>query len=163
MASPAPFLLRPAELRDVSAIAQMIQELAEFERLAHLVQCTPEKLRPHLFGEKPAAEAWVAEMGGEPVAFALFFTNFSTFLAQPGVYLEDLYVKPEYRQHGIGRALLTRLAQLTVERGNGRFEWSVLDWNESAIGFYEKLGAVVMPEWRICRVSGDALTALAER
>jgi GNAT superfamily N-acetyltransferase len=157
------FSLRPAELRDVSAIVDMIRELAEFEQLAHLVQVTPEKLRPHMFGEKPVAEAWMAEVAGEPVAFALFFTNFSTFLAQPGLYLEDLYVKPRHRHMGIGRALLTRLAQLAVERGNGRFDWSVLDWNESAIGFYEKLGAVVMPDWRICRVSGDALVALAAR
>ncbi|MBC7715922.1 MAG: GNAT family N-acetyltransferase [Pseudorhodobacter sp.] len=155
------FLLRPAELRDVTAIVQMIRELAEFEQLAHLVQVTPEKLRPHLFGEKPAAEAWVAEVDSEPVAFALFFSNFSTFLAQPGLYLEDLYVKPPHRHRGIGRALLTRLAQLAVQRGHGRFDWSVLDWNENAIGFYEKIGAVVMPEWRICRVSGEALTALA--
>lgn len=155
------FLLRPAELRDVTAIVQMIRELAEFEQLTHLVQVTPEKLRPHLFGEKPAAEAWVADVDSEPVAFALFFSNFSTFLAQPGLYLEDLYVKPAQRHHGIGRALLTRLAQLAVQRGHGRFDWSVLDWNENAIGFYEKIGAVVMPEWRICRVSGEALTALA--
>jgi GNAT superfamily N-acetyltransferase len=163
MKSTPAFSLRPAELRDVTAIVQMIRELAEFEQLAHMVQVTPEKLRPHLFGEKPVAEAWVADVAGEPAAFALFFTNFSTFLAQPGLYLEDLYVKPAHRQLGIGRALLTRLAQLAVERGNGRFDWSVLDWNENAIAFYEKLGAVVMPDWRICRVSGDALTALAER
>ncbi len=163
MTSKPSFTLRPAELRDVSAIVHMIRELAEFEKLAHLVQVTPEKLRPHLFGEKPAAEAWMALVDGEPVAFALFFTNFSTFLAQPGLYLEDLYVKPPYRHLGIGRALLTRLAQLAVERGHGRFEWSVLDWNENAIGFYEKLGAVVMPDWRICRVTGGALAALAAR
>jgi GNAT superfamily N-acetyltransferase len=166
MTSTPSFTLRPAELRDVSAIVHMIREPAEFEKLAHLVQVTPEKLRPHLFGEKPAAEAWMAAglgaADGEPVAFALFFTNFSTFLAQPGLYLEDLYVKPRYRHMGIGRALLTRLAQLAVERGNARFEWSVLDWNENAIGFYEKLGAVVMPDWRICRFTGDALASLAE-
>jgi GNAT superfamily N-acetyltransferase len=163
MTSTSAFSLRPAELRDVSAIVHMIRELAEFEQLAHMVQVTPEKLRPHLFGEKPVAEAWMAEVAGAPVAFALFFTNFSTFLAQPGLYLEDLYVKPAHRQLGIGRALLTRLAQLAVERGHGRFDWSVLDWNENAIAFYEKLGAVVMPDWRICRVSGEALTALAAR
>ena len=123
---------------------------------------TPEKLRPQLFGERPAAEALVAERGGEVVAFALFFTNFSTFLAQPGLYLEDLYVKPEHRGAGIGEALLKRLAQLAVERGCGRFEWSVLDWNENAIRFYERMGATVMPEWRICRVTGDALQAMGE-
>ena len=125
-----------------------------------MVQATPEKLLPHLFGDKPVAEAWVAEVDSEVVAFALFFTNFSTFLSQPGLYLEDLYVQPSHRSLGLGRALLTRLAQLAVERGCGRFEWSVLDWNESAIRFYQKMGASVMPDWRICRVSGDALAAL---
>ncbi|MFL6663851.1 MAG: GNAT family N-acetyltransferase [Rhizobacter sp.] len=161
----SPFTLRPAELRDVAPIVQLIRELAEFEKLTHLLQVTPEKLRPHLFGEKPVAEAWVAELpadavgeGGQTVvAFALFFTNFSTFLAQPGLYLEDLYVQPSQRRLGIGRALLTRLARLAVERQYGRFEWSVLDWNENAIRFYEKLGATLLPDWRICRIAGDAL------
>jgi len=161
------FTLRPAELRDVGAIVQLIRDLAEFEQLTHLLQVTPEKLRPQLFGERPAAEALVAETGdgkggGEVVAFALFFTNFSTFLAQPGLYLEDLYVKPEHRGSGIGRALLKRLAALAVERQHGRFEWSVLDWNEHAIRFYQGMGATVMPEWRICRVTGDALQAMGE-
>ncbi|MBC7731805.1 MAG: GNAT family N-acetyltransferase [Bacteriovorax sp.] len=145
----------------------MIRDLAEFEKLAHLVQVTPEKLRPQLFGEKPAAEAMVAELGdgksgGEVVAFALFFTNFSTFLAQPGLYLEDLYVKPEHRGAHIGKSLLTRLAALAVERGCGRFEWSVLDWNANAIRFYEGMGATVMPDWRICRVTGDELAQLGQ-
>ena len=156
---PTSFTLRPAELRDVSPIVQLIRELAEFEQLTHLVQVTPERLQPHLFGPKPVAEAWVAEVQGEVVAFALFFTNFSTFLAQPGLYLEDLFVKPSHRSAGIGRALLTRLAQLAVERGHGRFEWSVLDWNHDAIRFYETMGATLMPDWRICRISGDALAA----
>ncbi len=160
-AAPAPFTLRSAELRDVGAIVQLIRDLAEFEKLTHLVQVTAEKLRPQLFGERPAAEALVAECGGEVVAFALFFTNFSTFLAQPGLYLEDLYVKPDHRGSGIGKALLTRLAALAVERSCGRFEWSVLDWNETAIRFYERMGATLMPDWRICRVSGDALRTLA--
>ena len=160
------FALRSAELRDVGAIVQLIRDLAAFEQLTHLLQVTPEKLRPQLFGERPAAEAIVAELGdgksndkggGEVVAFALFFTNFSTFLAQPGLYLEDLYVKPEHRGAGIGKALLTKLAALALERNCGRFEWSVLDWNENAIRFYEGMGASVMPEWRICRLSGDAL------
>ena len=157
-----PFALRNAELRDVGAIVQLIRDLAEFEQLTHLLQVTPEKLRPQLFGERPAAEALVAERGGEVVAFALFFTNFSTFLAQPGLYLEDLYVKPEHRDAGIGRALLKRLAALANERQYGRFEWSVLDWNENAIRFYQGMGATVMPEWRICRVTGDALQAMGE-
>ena len=165
MSSPAPFTLRPAELRDVGPIVTLIRELAEFEKLTHLLQVTPERLRPHLFGEKPVVEAWVAELPADAVAegdstvvaFALFFTNFSTFLAQPGLYLEDLYVKPAHRGLGIGRALLTRLGKLAAERNYGRFEWSVLDWNENAIRFYEKLGATVMPEWRICRIAGEAL------
>ena len=163
MSEPTPFLLRNAELRDVGAIVQLIRELAEFEQLTHLLQVTPEKLRPQLFGERPAAEALVAESGGEVVAFALFFTNFSTFLAQPGLYLEDLFVKPAHRGRGIAKALLTRLAGLAVERHCGRFEWSVLDWNEHAIRFYQSMGATVMPDWRICRLTGEALQALGTR
>ena len=155
--SGSPFRLRPAELKDVVAIVGLIRGLAEFEKLTHLLQVTPEKLRPHLFGPKPAAEAFVAEANGEVVAFALFFTNFSTFLGQPGIYLEDLFVTPTHRGRGIGEAMLTRLAKLAVERGCGRFEWSVLDWNENAIRFYERMGATVMPDWRICRIAGDAL------
>lgn len=157
------FTLRAAELRDVTPIVGLIRELAEFEKLAHLLQVTPEKLRPQLFGEKPAAEAMVAERNGEVLAFALFFTNFSTFLAQPGLYLEDLYVKPAQRGLGIGEALLTRVAKLAVERGCGRFEWSVLDWNGNAIRFYERMGATVLPDWRICRISGEGLAAFAGR
>lgn len=156
-------VLRAAELRDVQPIVGLIRELAEFEKLTHLLQVTPEKLRPHLFGEKPVAEAMVAELGGEVVAFALYFTNFSTFLAQPGLYLEDLYVRPVHRGNGIGEAMLTRLAKLAVDRGYGRFEWCVLDWNENAIRFYERMGATVMPDWRLSRVTGEALAALASR
>ena len=157
MTSRPAFTLRPAEPRDVPAIVGLIGELADFEKLAHLMQVTPQKLHPHLFGDKPAAEALVAEMDGAIVAFALFFTNFSTFLAKPGLYLEDLYVQPQHRAAGIGKALLTRLAQIAVERDYGRFEWSVLDWNVNAIGFYEKMGATLLKEWRICRVTGEAL------
>ena len=142
-------------------MVQMIRELAEFEQLEHLVQVTPEKLRPHLFGEKPVAEAMVAEVDGKAIAFALYFTNFSTFLAQPGLYLEDLYVQPAHRAKGVGEALLTRLAALAAERGCGRFEWSVLDWNANAIRCYERMGATLMPDWRICRISGAALQAFA--
>jgi len=156
-------VLRPAELRDVVPIVGLIRELAEFEKLTHLLQVTPEKLRPHLFGEKAVAESMVAEVKGEVVAFALYFTNFSTFLAQPGLYLEDLYVQPAQRGKGIGEALLTRLGKLAAERGYGRFEWSVLDWNESAIRFYQRMGATVMPDWRICRITGDALAAFSAR
>ena len=157
--SEARFGLRAAEPRDLDAIVALIRGLAEFEQLTHLLEVTPEKLRPHLFGDRPVAEALVADSGGEVVAFALFFTNFSTFLAQPGLYLEDLYVTPPQRGRGIGKALLSRLAQLAVERGCGRFEWSVLDWNEHAIRFYRGFGATVMPDWRICRIAGEALEA----
>jgi GNAT superfamily N-acetyltransferase len=155
------FGLRAAEPRDVPAIVGLIRELAEFERLTHLLQVTPESLQPHLFGVQPVVEAMVAEVNAQVVAFALYFTNFSTFLAKPGLYLEDLYVQPAHRGSGIGRALLERLGALAVERGYGRFEWSVLDWNENAIRFYEQMGAVVMPDWRICRVTGDSLQAFA--
>ncbi len=156
-----PFTLRAAEPRDVPAVVGLIGELAEFEHLTHLLQVTPETLHPHLFGPRPAAEAMVGEVNGQVVAFALFFTNFSTFLAKPGLYLEDLYVQPAHRGSGLGRALLLHLGALAVERGYGRFEWSVLDWNENAIRFYEKMGATVMPDWRICRVTGTALQRFA--
>ncbi len=155
--------LRPATPADCTAIVGLIRELAAFEKLEHLVVVTPETLQPQLFGPRPAAEAVVAEVGGQVVAFALFFTNFSTFLGQPGLYLEDLYVQPAHRGSGLGKALLQRLGGLAVERGCGRFEWSVLDWNENAIRFYEKMGATVMPDWRICRVTGAALQAYARR
>ena len=125
------------------------------------MQVTPEKLRPHLFGERAVVEALVAESGGEVVGFAVFFTNFSTFLAQPGLYLEDLYVQPRQRGRGVGEALLSRVGRIAVERDYGRFEWSVLDWNANAIRFYEKMGATVMPDWRICRVTGEALQRFA--
>lgn len=151
--------LRAAEPRDLGAIVALIAELAEFEQLTHLLEVTPEKLAPHLFGERPVAECVVGEVGGDVVAFALFFTNFSTFLARPGLYLEDLYVRPAQRGAGLGRALLEHLGRLAAERGCGRFEWSVLDWNASAIAVYEKMGATVMPDWRICRISGERLAA----
>jgi GNAT superfamily N-acetyltransferase len=161
-ASPA-ISIRAAEPRDLEAIVRLIAGLAEFERLTHLLEVTPESLRPHLFGARPVAEALVVEKSERLVAFALFFTNFSTFLGRPGLYLEDLFVEPEHRGQGIGEALLTRLAQLAVERGCGRFEWSVLDWNENAIRFYERLGAKLLPDWRICRITGTALAAFAAR
>ena len=156
----SPHTLRAAEPRDVTAIVALITELAEFEQLTHLLEVTPDKLAPHLFGARPVAECVVAEVAGEVVAFALFFSNYSTFLARPGLYLEDLYVRPAHRGSGLGRALLEHLARLAIERGCGRFEWSVLDWNVNAIAFYEKLGATVMPDWRICRLSGERLAAL---
>jgi len=155
------FTLRSAEPRDVDAIVGLIRGLAEFEKLSHLCHAMPETLAPHLFGPRPVVESVVAESDGRVVAFALFFTNFSTFLALPGLYLEDLYVEPEQRGRGIGKALLEHLARLAATRGYGRFEWSVLDWNADAIRFYQRMGATVMPDWRICRIAGATLAAFA--
>jgi GNAT superfamily N-acetyltransferase len=159
MNTPIAHSLRAAAPTDVPAIVGLIRELAEFEKLLHLVVITPQRLSTHLFGPKPVVEAVVAEVGGSVVGFALFFTNFSTFLGKPGLYLEDLYVQPAHRGAGLGKALLQHLGALAVARDYGRFEWSVLDWNINAIRLYEKMGATVMPEWRICRVTGDALQA----
>jgi GNAT superfamily N-acetyltransferase len=161
MSQSTPFSLRAAESADADAIVNMIRELAEFEKLAHLLEVTPEALRQQLFADRPAAEALVAQVGADVVAFALFFPNFSTFLAKPGLYLEDLYVKPEHRNKGIGQAMLGHLAHLAVQRGCGRFEWCVLDWNEDAIRFYRRMGATVMPDWRLCRLTGKELDAVA--
>jgi GNAT superfamily N-acetyltransferase len=161
--STPPFLLRAATAVDLPAIVGLIRELAEFEKLSHLVVVTPDTLAPHLFGDKPVAEAVVAEVEGHVVAFALFFTNFSTFLGKPGLYLEDLYVQPAHRGGGLGKALLQHLGALAVARGYGRFEWCVLDWNENAIAFYEKMGATLMPDWRLCRLTGSALQGLERR
>jgi GNAT superfamily N-acetyltransferase len=155
------FSIRPAEPADVSHIYDMIVELAVFEKLEHLVVATEALLHEGLFGDKPSAEAIVGVEDGEVVCFALYFHNFSTFLTKKGLYLEDLYVKQAHRGKGYGRQMLMALARIAVERGCGRFEWSVLDWNENAIRFYEGMGADVMPDWRICRVTGDALTKLA--
>jgi GNAT superfamily N-acetyltransferase len=152
------FALRCARAGDCEAIVGLIRELAVFEKLEHLMQATPQSLAEHLFGPRPAAEALVAESAeGQVVAFALFFHNFSTFLGKPGLYLEDLYVRPAWRGRGLGKALLRELGALAAAHGCGRFEWSVLDWNETAIRFYEAMGATVMPDWRICRVTGEAL------
>lgn len=202
------FRLRAATPEDVPELLRLIGALAEYERLTHLLEVTPEALARHLFGDRPAAEAWVAELaegdddaargargeggqdegapggragaprdGGEAadaagagsgsgsgalVGFALFFTNFSTFLGRPGLYLEDLYVEPAQRGRGIGKALLRALGRLALERGCGRFEWSVLDWNADAIGFYEAMGAKLLPDWRLCRVTGEALRRFAD-
>jgi GNAT superfamily N-acetyltransferase len=162
----AGYRLRPAEPADVPAIDGLIRELADFEKLTHLLQTTPQALHQHLFGPQPVVQAWVVAHAGDAgdarvIAFALCFTNYSTFLGRPGLYLEDLYVQPAHRGAGIGRALLRHLAAVAVERGCGRFEWSVLDWNENAIRFYERMGASVFPDWRICRATGDALVKMA--
>jgi GNAT superfamily N-acetyltransferase len=156
-------LLRSAEPRDVEALVRLIGALADFEKLADQVCVTPSDLTRHLFGERPVIECVVAEDAGALVGFALFFVSFSTFLGKPGLYLEDLFVEEVYRGRGMGTRLLAHLASLAVARDYGRFEWSVLDWNASAIAFYEKMGATVMPDWRVCRVTGKALELLAEQ
>lgn len=156
------YQLRHAVPADTPALVGLIRELAVYEKLEHLVEATPEKLEPQLFGQQPAAECVVAEVEGRLIGFALFFSNFSTFLAKPGLYLEDLYVQPAWRGLGAGQALLRYLAALAVERRCGRLDWSVLDWNQTAIDFYQRMGATVMPDWRTCRVTGDALQDLAQ-
>jgi GNAT superfamily N-acetyltransferase len=153
--------IRAATPDDTHIIAELIRGLAAYERLAHAVTLDERELRAHLFGERPYAEVLLAEDGGEVVGFALFFHNYSTFLGKPGIYLEDLFVKPEHRGGGQGRGLLAHLARLAVERGCGRLEWSVLDWNEPSIAFYRSLGAVAMDGWTGYRLTGDALHALA--
>jgi GNAT superfamily N-acetyltransferase len=155
------FSIRPAQPADVTAILGMIVELAVFEKLGHLVVATEAGLHEGLFGQKPSCEALVGTENGVPVTFALFFHNFSTFLCRKGLYLEDLYVKQDMRGKGYGKQMLIALAQLATERDCGRFEWSVLDWNERAIDFYKSVGADVMPDWRICRVTGTALEKLS--
>ncbi len=155
--------IRPATEDDVPLILSLVKELAEYERLSHEVVATEELLRNSLFGERPVAEVLVGHLGDEPVGFALFFHNFSTFLGKPGIYLEDLYVRPEFRGAGIGRALLIHLARLARARDCGRLEWSVLDWNEPAIGFYKRIGASPVSGWTVYRVTGVALDELAAR
>lgn len=158
-----PITIRPAEERDCARILAFIRDLAEYERLSHEVVTTEEKLRRTLFGERRFAESIIANLDGEPVGFAVFFHNYSTFLGQPGIYLEDLYVRPAARGRGVGEKLLAHLARLAIDRGCGRLEWWVLDWNEPALAFYRKLGAVPMDEWTVQRVTGSALEALARR
>jgi GNAT superfamily N-acetyltransferase len=156
------FTLRPATPTDVSVLFQLIQSLAEYEKLAHAVVGSADALQEHLFGSNPYVEAILAESAGQAVGFALFFHNYSTFLTKPGIYLEDLFVLPEFRRMGIGKAILSYLAQLAVSRSCGRLEWSVLDWNEPAIAFYRRLGASIREDGRICRLTGDSLTQLAD-
>jgi GNAT superfamily N-acetyltransferase len=153
-----PFRLRPAAACDCEGLVSLISGLAEYEHLTHQLEITPEKLATHLFGPRPVAEALVAEaVDGALIGFALYFTNFSTFLAKPGLYLEDLFVLPEARRMGVGRALISAVARLAAERDYGRFEWAVLDWNEPALQFYRQLGATVLPDWRVCRLTGAEL------
>jgi GNAT superfamily N-acetyltransferase len=155
-----PCIVRPATPKDVPDIFRLIQALAEYEKLSHAVTGNTELLEEHLFGPRPCLEALLAELDGQSVGFALFFQNYSTFLTKPGIYLEDLFVLPAHRGQGIGKSLIVSVAKLAAARNCGRFEWSVLDWNESAIAFYEKIGASVLPDWRICRVTGEALERL---
>lgn len=159
--STSELIIRPAEPADIPAIFGMIFELAVFEKLEHMVVADEAMLHEALFCDKPTCEAIVGETDGEVVTFALFFHNFSTFLCKKGLYLEDLYVKQSMRGRGYGKQMLVALAQIATERDCGRFEWSVLDWNASAISFYEGMGATIMPDWRICRVTGEALTHLS--
>ena len=154
-------LIRIATANDVPLILGFIRDLAIYEKLLPEVIATEETLRHTLFGDPPAAHVVIAEAGGRPAGFALYFFNYSTFLAKPGLYLEDLFVKPEFRTRGIGKALLLHLAKIANARGCGRLEWSVLDWNQPAIEFYEKIGARRMKEWQICRLTGPALAQYA--
>lgn len=153
--------IRAARPVDTPTILGFIQELAEYEKLRDECVATTASLKRSLFGPRPAAEVFLCSVDGEDAAFAVAFPNFSTFLGKPGLYLEDLFVKPEFRGHGIGRRMLTHLAKTAMQRGYGRFEWAVLDWNASAIRFYENLGAQMQEDWRLFRITGPALTKLA--
>ena len=155
--------LRPATPADVPDLLRLIHELAIYEKLEHMAVGTPEAMHESLFGKRPACEAVMLEVGGRSVGFALYFFTFSTFLCKPGLYLEDLFVEPAHRGTGYGKALLKHLARICVERGYGRFEWRVLDWNEPSIRFYESLGAKILPEWELVRMVEPEFRALAER
>ena len=153
--------IRPATPADVPTIMAFIKELAVYEKLAHEVKATDADLHACLFGQRPVVEGVIATLDDEPVGYALFFPNFSSFLAKPGLYLEDLYVRPAARGLGIGRQMLEYLARVAVDRGWGRFEWAVLDWNEPSIAFYKRMGATAMDDWTVFRVTGEALRKLA--
>lgn len=158
---PADLAIRPATPADVPLLLGLIRELADYEKLTHEVVATEEQLRQTLFGPTPCAEALIGDVGGQPAGFALYFQNYSTFLAKPGLYLEDLFVQPAHRGLGLGKALITAVARIAHERDCGRFEWTVLDWNTPAIRFYESLGAQMKADWRIMRVTGPALEQMA--
>jgi GNAT superfamily N-acetyltransferase len=163
MSQPTNVAIRVAGVEDAPIIADLIRELAVYEKLEDQARATAEDLRRHLFGDRPAAEVLLAEVDGRPVGFALFFPTFSTFRGQPGLYLEDIFVRPEHRGRGIGKALLSTIARIAVDRGCGRLEWSVLDWNAPSIAFYRAQGAVPMDEWTVYRLADSALLALAEK
>lgn len=154
--------IRPAKPSDCQTIVDLIYELAVYERLAHNAVATEEHIRRDLFGSNPVARVLIAEIEGAAVGFALFFRSYSTFLGRPGIYLEDLFVRESLRGQGIGKALLSEVAQVAVSEGAGRLEWSVLDWNEPAIGFYKSLGATMMDEWTVCRLEGNEIRTVAE-
>ena len=156
-------IIRFAQVSDVKTLFKLIQGLAEYEKLSHAVIGNAEALKDHLFGSPKYVDAIIAEIDGQAVGFAIFFHNYSTFLTKPGIYLEDIFVLPEYRRQGIGKALLTKVAQIAVERDCGRLEWSVLDWNVSAQEFYRNLGADILEDWRICRVTEKDLIQLANQ
>ena len=158
----SPIRIDPATEADLPQILAFIRALAEYEKLSHICVATEQSLRKALFGAKPYAEVLIARLDNAPVGFALFFHNFSTFLAKPGIYLEDLFVPPEHRGKGVGKALLKRLAQIARERDCGRMEWSVLDWNTPSIEFYKRIGAKVLPEWNLCRMTAPEIAKLAE-
>jgi GNAT superfamily N-acetyltransferase len=157
------FSIRPATIIDIGVLLDLIRGLAEYEHLAHLVSATEATLKDALFGSHPGAEALLAFEHDEPVGFAVFFRNFSTFLGKRGLWLEDIFVKPEYWRKGYGRALFLHVARIAHERECGRYEWAALDWNEPAIRFYKSMGAVALDDWTIFRVTGEALRQLAER
>ena len=162
MASPVDVRIERATPDDVPVVLDLIKALAEYERLPDEMVATDERLRRSLFGNPPAIEVVLARVGSQAVGFAVWFQNFSTFLGRPGLYLEDLFVRPEWRGRGIGRALLAHLAQVAVARDYGRMEWAVLDWNETAIRFYRGIGARPMNEWTVYRLTGDALERAAD-
>ncbi len=153
--------LQPARPEDVGDIVAFIRELAEYEKLSHEMRATEAEMTQWLFGDRPAAEVVIARIGAQAVGFALYFTSFSTFLGRPGIYLEDLFVRPAFRGKGVGSALLRHLADIASERGYGRLEWAVLDWNEPAIRFYKQMGATAMDEWTTYRVTGRRLEVMA--
>jgi GNAT superfamily N-acetyltransferase len=156
-------IIRAAEERDIDRIFELILGLADYEKLRDRVTGNAELLRSHLFGDRAYAEAIVAELGDLTIGFALFFPTYSTFLTQPGIHLEDVFVQPEYRRQGVGKALMTAMAKIAHDRGCGRLEWSVLDWNQPAIEFYQSLGATVLPDWKTCRMTAATLAEIATK
>jgi GNAT superfamily N-acetyltransferase len=154
-------IIKAAEEGDADRIFELILGLADYEKLRDRVTGNAELLRSHLFGDRPVAEAIVAELAGQTIGFALFFPTYSTFLTQPGLHLEDVFVLPEYRRQGVGKALMTAVAKIARDRGCGRLEWSVLDWNQNAIEFYQRFGATVLPDWKTCRISAEQLAQIA--